>query len=127
MSLAKLRESISKVILPTCSYEISWREQLATLISPKKHYTISLYTDNSKDPELKYLTFDENNKPVHAVFFEGNVPQEGEKVKMDIFIPGGACYVPYGIFEMPIRKVRKKGQLLEAIIHTEEMKANKIS
>jgi hypothetical protein len=126
MDAYELRKYISSIILPKNSFAIGRREQFAAAISPETHYTISLYAEGSKDPEMAYFAFDESGKELNGVFFKGKCPQKGDHIKLDMFIPGITSGMNYGLFNMPVREVKRRGMLLEAIIYTEDMKTNRI-
>ena len=120
--LNDIRDYLAQQIRPKVSHTIGYRERIASLVASQQHYTIVLMTDGKREEEMAYLTFQncsERGSP--GVLFQGNAPSVGDKVKLDLFLPGIACYVPYGIHEMPVRDVNPSFGMLEVVVHTEDM------
>lgn len=57
----------------------------------------------------------------------GNPPGVGKSIRVDLFEPGIATYVPYGVYDMSIREIVTGFGVQEVIIDTEDMKGNKVS
>jgi len=116
VKLHNLRTKIRDFVLPKISYEIGKREKIAARISPENHYTITIQEKGPYDTELTCLTVDKEDELIESVFYTGKTPEEGEILRLDVFIPGITCGMNYGIHNLPVRKVKKVSRNLDEVI-----------
>jgi hypothetical protein len=116
-----LKIKIRDFVLPKVSYKIGFREKIAALVSPEPTYTITM-RDGGDPTKLSCLTVDEKDELISSHFYKGNTPKKGQILRLDVFLPGIATGMVYGVHNLPVREVKRISRnLSEVIVDAEDV------
>jgi len=101
---------------------VSLKDKIAALISPLDHYVINVQSGGSNQKAIDCLRVDEYNVPYMNILFSDEVPKKGDMIKLDLFEPGVATVVNYGVHELPVRDVRSRICMLEVVVDMDDVK-----